>query len=102
MTYVKQQLTIGTATFTPFVVSMNCSSIVIRNTSGVVINLRTDPNDATTQDTLNPGDQEVVPSVVCWVRIGSSQSYFISAGTTVGWFQSTSGTVNILATLCDA
>jgi hypothetical protein len=90
--YVKKQLAIVAGSYTPFVVPVVCSSIVFRNTSPVVITMRTDPNDATTTDVMNPNDQEVVPGIT----VGR---YLFAIGQVVGYFQSNSGNQNILVTL---
>jgi len=98
--YVKQQLVVTTASFTPFVVSVHCNSIVFRNvTPRNIVLFRTDPADVTTQDSLNPNDQEVIPSMMRNVSSGSNQNYLFPAGGTFGWFQASTGTATILATL---
>lgn len=99
MVYAKQLLPITASGWTAFVTNANCNQIVFRNISGVVVFLRTNPNDATTQDALNPGDQEVIPGIATSVRTGSSASYTFPSGTTVCYFSSSSGNQNILATL---
>jgi len=48
--------------WTPIVSPIFCSSWGLRNTSGGTVLLRSDQNDANTEDTLNSGDWELCVS----------------------------------------
>lgn len=90
--YTKTQLACSTSTWTPFVVPVPCNSIIFRNTTGIQVNLRTNQNDATTQDTLQPGDQEVLDPAMKQVCVGASNNARFAPGLTIAYFELGSGT----------
>ena len=90
--YQKTQVLVSTSTWTPFVVPVGCNSIVFRNAATVVVNFRTNVSDATTQDSLNPGDQEVLDPAMKTVRAGSNNDVRYPSGITLAYFQAASGT----------
>lgn len=96
MQYYKQQLVFSTGTWIPFSPVIACDQIVFRNVSSEVVNFCTNPSDPTTMDDLNPGDQEVIPSVVKHV---GGNVVFQNDGTVVAYFQATTNTATIMATL---
>jgi len=103
--FTKYIFTFGTSTFTPFVLPINCGTIEFRNiANGPDIYLRTDPNDANTQDVLRADDQEVISPPYSVVRLGSNQyTNRYRAGMTAGWFlcgtNAGNGTGTIMVTM---
>jgi len=65
--YAIQQFSINPTTWTPISAPFSCSSFSIRCDNDVV-DERTDPNDASTQDTLALGVQEyVLGATIYWM-----------------------------------
>jgi hypothetical protein len=64
--YVIQRVAVNTSTWTPIITPFQCSSFSVRCDNDV-IDERSDPNDASTQDTLALGTQEyVLGSTIFW------------------------------------
>jgi len=86
-TYLKQRITLDDVTWTPIRAAMACSSIIIRNTSlGIDMKLRTDNNDADTEDLLRADVTETITGnfTLPWPRF--------SKGQIVAYLQAVSGT----------
>lgn len=56
--YQKTQFIVDNLSYHPFIPTIRCNNIIFKNTGTQTIFIRTNPNDATTQDTILPGDQE--------------------------------------------
>ncbi len=56
----KKRIDIDSTDWTPIAPLAACNGLALRNTTGVDVKIRTDANDASTEDVLNPGAQEEV------------------------------------------
>jgi hypothetical protein len=94
--FEKLKLSVPATGWTPVEVPFDCNSVVIRNISAVNVKLRTDEAVAATEDTIAPGDQEIVDAAVASVRAGRSTRFVLDDEVCV--LQSSSGTVDIMVT----
>ena len=57
-TYAKTQFVVDALSYHPFIATINCNNIRFVNSGTQTVFIRTAAADATTQDTLLPGDSE--------------------------------------------
>jgi hypothetical protein len=93
--YAKTQFIIDNLSFHPFTPTIRCNNIVFKNTGTQTIYIRTDPVDATTQDTLLPGDQEDLnfPN-----RHARDTAWRFDTGLNVLWAQASAGNGTMIVT----
>jgi hypothetical protein len=96
LVYDKKRFSITDAAWTPINVPITCSTFVLRNLSGVAVKIRTQVGDASTEDVLPPGSQEIVTGA----PRGLSTSIIprFSVGKTVLFAQATSGAADLIGT----
>jgi len=91
--YVKKQLTVDTVSWTAIVAPIDCMGVAIENSALVVLRIRTDSADSTTQDTISAGSVETIsaPRHASGLQDGGSGMRFY-AGDTIAYLQAASGT----------
>lgn len=92
MAYCKSRTPINTETWTPILAPMACSYFALKNADGSAVWLRTDKNDAGTEDTLPANGQETIAAAAPPDSLiaGPGKPRF-QAGATVVWVKATAG-----------
>jgi hypothetical protein len=95
--YVKKRYAITTTDWTPIVVPIDCNYFGLKNSDGSALILRTDMNDAGTEDALSPGGQETVTSGPSLGFLSGGSARF-PQGATALWVKATAGVGPVIVT----
>lgn len=98
--YAKKKYSLDAVAWTPITAPFDCNSITLRNQSATIdVKLRTDQSDSDTEDTLPPGNQEVIQADLGprYLQHGGFQARY-ATGAVICYAQAASSTADLLAT----
>ena len=97
--YVKKQVAVDTVSWTAVAAPVDCMSFSIKNSVAADLKMRTDADDAATQDTIPAGALETILAPQHGQRIADEgKATRFLAGDTVAYLQAASGTGPALVT----
>jgi hypothetical protein len=94
-TYVKTQFVVDALSFQAFSPTIKCNNLRFVNSGTETIYIRTDSTDASTQDTLLPGDSENIDAPTRALR---DVAWRFEPENTIFWAQSSSGNGTLTVT----
>jgi hypothetical protein len=95
--YIKSRFAITTTDWTAIVAPIDCNYFALKNADGSALILRTDMNDAGTEDTLAPGGQETVTSGPNLGFLSGGEARF-PKGATALWVKAAAGVGPVIVT----
>jgi hypothetical protein len=95
--YVKSRYAITTTDWTPITAPINANYFGLKNSDGSALTLRTDKNDAQTEDTLPAWAMEAVTSGINLPYLTGGAPRFPTGATAV-WVKATAGVGPVIVT----
>jgi hypothetical protein len=93
--YAKRQFLVSATSWTPVIAPKKCNGFSLISASGAAFKIRSDVNDETTEQTINPGFGEAVDPAKPGLNFYQARFY---GGDTICFVKAQSGTDTIVGT----